>query len=91
LQYIHNIDPSVSVALLIEDNDTRTLNKQLDELGFVPSVYSPHYSLVNNELIQECHRQGIKVIPWTVNNSGKMKQLVKMGIDGLITDYPDRF
>jgi glycerophosphoryl diester phosphodiesterase len=91
LQYIHNIDPSVSVALLIEDNDTRTLNKQLDELGFVPSVYSPHYSLVNNELIQECHRQGIKVVPWTVNDSGKMKQLVKMGIDGLITDYPDRF
>lgn len=91
LQYLHKIDPSVSVALLIEDNDTRTLNKQLDELGFVPSVYSPHYSLVNNELIQECHRQGIKVIPWTVNDAGKMKQLVKMGVDGFITDYPDRF
>ncbi len=91
LQYLHKKDPSVSVALLIDENDVRTLNEQLNELGFIPSVYSPHYSLVNTELIQSCHKQGIKVIPWTVNEAGKMKQLVEMGVDGLITDYPDRF
>ena len=91
LQNLHKTDSSVSVALLIEDNDTRTLNEQLDELGFIPSVYSPHYSLVNARLIQLCHNQGIKIIPWTVNDAGKMKQLVKMGVDGLITDYPNRF
>jgi glycerophosphoryl diester phosphodiesterase len=91
LQFLHKTEPSMSIALLIEENDTRTLSEQLDELGFIPSIYSPHYSLINEKLIQLCHRQGIKVIPWTVNEAGKMQELVKLGVDGLITDYPDRF
>jgi glycerophosphoryl diester phosphodiesterase len=91
LQYLHKTDPAVSIALLIDEKDGRTLNLQLEELGFAPSVYNPHYSLVNAKLIQLCHKQGIKVIPWTVNDANKMKELKNMGVDGLITDYPDRF
>jgi glycerophosphoryl diester phosphodiesterase len=91
LQYLHKTDSAVSIALLIDEKDGRTLNLQLEELGFVPSVYSPHYSLVSAKLIQSCHKQGVKVIPWTVNDANKMKELKNMGVDGLITDYPDRF
>lgn len=91
LQYLHQIDATVSTALLIDEKDLRLLRQQLDELGFIPTIYSPHFSLVTPELIQSCHQQGIKVIPWTVNEPGKMKELAKMGVDGLITDYPDRF
>lgn len=31
------------------------------------------------------------VLPWTVNTEADMKTMVSMGVDGLITDYPDRF
>jgi len=33
---------------------------------------------------------GLKVIPWTVNEPGEMEWLMNLGVDGLITDYPDR-
>ena len=91
LQYLHRIDSSVSTALLIDENDKRSLRQQLDELGFIPSTYSPHFSLITPELIKLCHQQRIKVIPWTVNDAKKMKDLKNRGVDGLITDYPDRY
>ena len=34
---------------------------------------------------------GIKVIPWTVNDVEQMKELKQMGVDGIISDYPDLF
>jgi glycerophosphoryl diester phosphodiesterase len=88
---LHRKDSTVSIALLIDEKDTRSIEQQFDELGFKPNIYSPHYSLVNVGLIESCHQLGIKVIPWTVNDADQMKQLKKIGVDGLITDYPDRF
>lgn len=91
LQYLHQHYPDVPAVLLIEDFDKRTLEVQLNTLGFIPSVYSPHYSLVNEQLIKSCHQQNIKVIPWTVNEKDKITELKKLGVDGIISDYPNLF
>ena len=91
LQYLHKKYPSVSTVLLIEDFDKRTLEVQLKELGFTPSVYSPHYSLVTDELIKKCHQQKIKVIPWTVDDKKEIKLQKGLEVDGIITDYPNLF
>ena len=40
--------------------------------------------------VTEAHGLGLKVIPWTVNTAAEMAALVDLGVDGLITDYPDR-
>ncbi|NMD54312.1 MULTISPECIES: glycerophosphodiester phosphodiesterase family protein [Tsukamurella] len=42
------------------------------------------------ELIRRAHDLGLKVIPWTVNDPATMRALLNDGVDGLITDYPDR-
>ena len=91
LQYLHQHYPEIKTAMLIEDFDKRGLDVQLKALGFIPSIYSPAYQLVNEELIKKCHEQNIKVIPWTVNDKLKIEELKKMGVDGIITDYPDLF
>lgn len=91
LQLLHKKFPRVKTAMLIEDYDKRTLEDQLKSLGFIPTIYSPDQSLVNDQLIEKCHRQNIKVIPWTVNEQSKMEALKKMGVDGIITDYPNLF
>ena len=39
---------------------------------------------------EEAHGLGLKVIVWTVNATDQMKALIDMGVDGIITDYPDR-
>ncbi len=42
------------------------------------------------ELIRRAHGLGLAVIPWTVNDPESMRVLLRDGVDGLITDYPDR-
>ena len=91
LQVVHRKYSQIATALLIEDDDKRTLNEQLQQLGFTSSIYSPHFSLVNAGLVKQCHDNNMKIIPWTVNNSEEMKRLIALGVDGIISDYPDLF
>lgn len=88
LQVMHRLDSSITTALLVENLEG--LNKNIKNLGFVPTIYSPNSALVNKKLIKACHDMGMKILPWTVNEEKKMKALKEMGVDGLISDYPDR-
>ena len=91
LQYLHEKYPLVKTAMLIEGFDKRGLDNQLKALGFLPSIYSPEYSLVTEELVKSCHDQNIKVIPWTVNDKATIERLKGLGVDGIISDYPNLF
>jgi len=91
LQYLHEHYPDVKTAMLIEAFDKRGLDDQLKALGFTPTIYSPAFQLVDAKLIKACHAKHIQVVPWTVNEVQQMKQLKTMGVDGLISDYPDRY
>lgn len=87
LQALHHYDPSITTALLVENSDSPQEN--LDRLGYLPAIYSPYYKLLKKRHIKALHEQGIKVIPWTVNKKKTMKKLIRKGVDGLITDYPN--
>ena len=53
-------------------------------------VWSPSFRDLTEERLKHAKELGLKVIPWTVNNAENMAQLIDWGVDGLITDYPDR-
>jgi glycerophosphoryl diester phosphodiesterase len=89
LQYLHLHYPKIKTAMLIEADDKGTFETQLKDLGFVPSIYSPAFELVNKALVEKCHAQHIGLIPWTVNDKKKIAELKLLGVDGLISDYPD--
>ena len=91
LQYLHQHYPTIKTAMLIEDFNTTTLEEQVKAIGFIPTIYSPAYQLVNAELIKKCHAQNMKIIPWTVNDKETINKLKAMGVDGLISDYPNLF
>jgi glycerophosphoryl diester phosphodiesterase len=91
LQVMHRKYPQVATSLLIEANEKASLDEQLQQLGFVPQVYSPNSSLVTTLLVHQCHNKKMKVVPWTVNDLAEMKRLKQMGVDGIISDYPDLF
>jgi glycerophosphoryl diester phosphodiesterase len=91
LQYLHQKYPAIRTAMLIEDYEQRSFKEQLEALGFKPSIYSPAYQLVNERLVKNCHKQKIQIIPWTVNTKEEITSLKKMGVDGIISDYPDLF
>jgi len=88
LRAVHKLDPDLTTAWLVADGDGIEAN--LEELGFLPTIYSPYYKLLSANAVEECHEQGLQVIPWTVNDPKEMKALIQMGVDGIITDYPNR-
>jgi glycerophosphoryl diester phosphodiesterase len=88
LQAVHRMAPHLRLALLIEN--IKGFKSNLRELGFTPDIYSPYYLLVSKKLVRKCHAKGIKLVPWTVNDVPTMRKLIRMGVDGIITDYPDR-
>jgi glycerophosphoryl diester phosphodiesterase len=87
LQYLHKKYPSIKTAYLVQSQDT--LQEQIKRLGFTPTIYSPEYHLVNQQLVSDCKNMGMKIIPWTVNDVAKMKELKEWKVDGIITDYPN--
>ena len=53
-------------------------------------VWSPNFNDLNQQLLQRARALELRVIPWTVNEVQDMARLIDWGVDGLITDYPDR-
>jgi glycerophosphoryl diester phosphodiesterase len=91
LRIIHDKYPGIKTAALIEEGDHKTFDEQLKDLGFTPDIYSPHFSLVNGALVSNCHTHHIKLLPWTVNDRDQIKSLRALGVDGIITDFPNLF
>ncbi len=91
LKYLHQHYPKIKTAMLVEAKSKSSFRKQIKDIGFTPTIYSPEYTLVTDLLIQNCHELNMKIIPWTVNEKSKIEELKKMGVDGIITDYPNFF
>jgi glycerophosphoryl diester phosphodiesterase len=89
LKYVHDKYPAIKTAMLIEDSDEDDFDGQLKRLGYIPQYYSPNFDMVDDKLIKQCHDNGMKIIPWTVNDEKQFRKLKKMGVDGIITDFPD--
>ena len=88
LKYWRDRYPEIRLAALVEN--LKSVETNLNDLGFSPSIYSPHYKLLTKEKVDYLHHRKIRVIPWTVNEVTEMLSMKGMGTDGFITDYPDR-
>lgn len=53
-------------------------------------IWSPHFSDLDQRLLQRAREFDLRVVPWTVNELQDMARLIDWGVDGIITDYPDR-
>ena len=52
-------------------------------------VISPYEKFVSPEFMRKAHDLSLKVVPWTVNEIADMERLIRLGVDGLISDYPN--
>lgn len=87
LKYIHEKYPAVRLVALKEG----PFNPKavVEELGFTPYVFSPSFKNLTREKVKTLQGMNIKVIPWTVNDLADLRMIKEMGVDGIITDYPN--
>lgn len=88
LAVIYESRPEIRLAYL--DENPGDLSNKLAALGFVPSIYSPWHVKLTDSIITEAKEFNMRIIPWTVNEVSRMRELIEAGVDGIITDHPDR-
>ncbi len=88
LQEIKKRWPAQELALLVGTKEP--IETSIQRLGFRPESFSPHFTLVDQSVVDYCITNNIKLVPWTVNEIADLEKMKKFKLDGIITDYPDR-
>ncbi len=84
---IREFNNTIQTAILV---NTYTKDLVLYALEHRVNAINPLYELVTPELVNEAHYSTLKVYPWTVNDTRVMRELIAIGVDGVITDFPDK-
>jgi len=81
-----NLDSNISTAVLVEkprdDYITYVIEHEANSLNL-------DHKLLTSDVVKQAHQKNLQVFPWTVNDSTRMQELYRMGVDGIITDFPD--
>lgn len=86
LALVRAIDPTVPLVALWE----RGSDPIDGAVAAGADIVSPDYAVVDRKFVERAHAAGLSVIPWTVNDPAVMRELIAVGVDGIITDYPSR-
>jgi len=88
LNEINRQSPLTKTSLLI--NRDELIEEKLGQLLFKPEIIGPYFQLLSDNIIDMCKRDNFLLFPWTINETSDMKKVIDFGIDGFITDYPNR-
>jgi glycerophosphoryl diester phosphodiesterase len=88
LEAVRVLDPSIRLALLVENGDGVEAN--LKRLSFTPEIYSPALELMDQAAVERLHGLDMEVVVWTVNGEAEIRKAIALGVDGIISDHPDR-
>jgi glycerophosphoryl diester phosphodiesterase len=87
LQGLRKIEPTLMTGLLFDGQLDNPFEKAL-EIGARQLVVKG--DLVSPNLLAEAHKRDLQVVCWTINNHAHMRLLAGAGVDGIMSDYPDR-
>ena len=77
------------LGVLWQQSDFSDAWRLAEELG-AESIH-PHWLLVSSDVVTTAHDRRLRVLAWTVNAVEDMRELVGLGVDGIMSDYPERF
>lgn len=90
LAEVLSVSPGIRAALLLFKRVTVPTDAARRAAHIGCAAVNPDVTLITPELVQLCHRHGMQVLTFTVNERGTMRKLMEMGVDGFFSDYPDR-
>lgn len=88
LEAIHAERPEIDLSFLIENADGWMAN--LARLSFTPRIYSPWFGSLDEASLAKLHEMNVAVVVWTVNEREDIEQMIALGVDGIISDHPER-
>jgi len=88
LKVVEREAPEIVTVYLTGRRGTESQPKAVHAAG--GRVWSPYHEAMDSAAMVEARALGLKVIPWTLNEPAAIERVLDMGVDGLITDYPDR-
>jgi glycerophosphoryl diester phosphodiesterase len=88
LRAVRNAAPEAPIGVLWQNTDIEALWAAAEELQAV-SVH-PHWMLATDDLVAAAHARGLRVLVWTVNEPEDIARLAAAGVDGIISDFPER-
>jgi glycerophosphoryl diester phosphodiesterase len=89
LNYMHEKYPSIIYSYLV-DAKIKDFDTYMAKLDFTPTWLSPHYTIVDEQLVKTCREKGIKLVPWTVDKPEDIKRMIDLKVEAIISNYPDR-
>ena len=87
LRELGRLAPKLRLGWLTAARGTRCV-AQAQKIG--ARVILPRGDRVTPELVRRAHEAGLQIAAWTINEPMRMRALIRAGVDGIITDYPDR-
>jgi glycerophosphoryl diester phosphodiesterase len=87
LESVRKLDASIMTGLLVEELQPDSVKAAVD-IG--ARQLCPRFSSVTAELVAQAHRSDLHVATWTVNDAEDMRKVISTGVDGVMTDFPDR-
>jgi glycerophosphoryl diester phosphodiesterase len=87
LDSVRRLEPAMMTGLLVDKAKGDSIQAAL-EVG--ARQICPHVDLVTLEMVERAHRADLHVVTWTVNDADKMRAAIDAGVDGIMTDLPDR-
>ena len=89
LRRVHKLDPNTRLGLLYGRPEPAVLPLVLRWLGVRYDALHPSFQMVDARYIERARRWGVQVNVWTVNAAGDMVRMRDLGVDSIITNYPD--
>ena len=88
LKAFHQLNKEIKIAILIEKTDPSNAIKIANELNAF--AINSQYTFLNKENISKIKSENLMVYAWTVNEYKYIRRMKRLGVDGIISDFPDR-
>ncbi len=87
LETMRSVEPEIRAGVLAEKGAEKMIGAALRMRAY--SV-NPRFDMVTREFCDRAHQQGLVVLTWTVDAPELMRYLIDAGVDGIMTNYPER-
>lgn len=87
LELVRRLDRVIMTGLLWEDEPAKAVERAMD-IG--ARQLAPRGDKVTAELVEQAHLYGLQVVTWTINQPEHIRRLAAAGVDGIMSDYPER-